>query len=108
MFMLPELKTDEIIMYLRKSRTDDPALTVSETVAKHEQMLDDYCMRTWSATIPEENRFREIVSGESIAARPEMQQVLHLIEQGRFRGYRKAVKAAPVYEYLCNNPAIQL
>ena len=85
MFILPELKTDEIIMYLRKSRTDDPALTISETVAKHEQMLDDYCMRTWGAAIPEENRFREIVSGETIAARPEMQKVLHLIEQDRFK-----------------------
>lgn len=85
MFILPELKPDEILMYLRKSRTDDPALTVSETVAKHEQMLDDYCLRTWGAAIPEENRFREIVSGETIAARPEMQKVLHLIEQDRFK-----------------------
>ena len=85
MFILPELKPDEILMYLRKSRTDDPALTISETVVKHEQMLNDYCLRTWGAAIPEENRFREIVSGETIAARPEMQKVLHLIEQDRFK-----------------------
>lgn len=85
MFLLPELKTDEILMYLRKSRTDDPALSVSETVAKHEQMLDDYCMRTFGDVIPEQNRFREIVSGETIAARPEMQKVLRLIEQPKYK-----------------------
>lgn len=85
MFVLPDLRTDEIIMYLRKSRTDDPALTVSETVAKHEQMLDDYCMRTFGAAIPEQNRFREIVSGETIEARPEIKKVLRLIEQDRYK-----------------------
>lgn len=85
MFVLPDLKPEEVIMYLRKSRTDDPALTVSETVAKHEQMLDDFSIRTWGATIPEHNRFREIVSGETIAARPEVQKVLRLIEQDRYK-----------------------
>ena len=85
MFVLPELKPDEIIIYLRKSRTDDPALTVSETVAKHEQMLDEYSMRTFGALIPEQNRFREVVSGETIEARPEIKKVLRLIEQDRFK-----------------------
>ena len=85
MFNLPDLKPDEVIIYLRKSRTDDPALTVSETLAKHEQMLDDYCRRTWNELIPEQNRFREIVSGETIEARPEIQKVLRLIEQDRYK-----------------------
>lgn len=85
MFLLPELKPDEVLIYLRKSRTDDPALSVSETVAKHEQMLDDYSMRTWGALVPEQNRFREIVSGETIEARPEIKKVLRLIEQDRFK-----------------------
>lgn len=85
MFMLPDLKPEEILIYLRKSRTDDPALTVQETVAKHEQMLDDYSLRVFGSLIPERNRFREIVSGETIAARPEMQKVLRLIEQPCFR-----------------------
>lgn len=85
MFILPELKPEEIIMYLRKSRTDDPALTVSETVAKHEQMLDDYSLRTWGAAIPEKNRFREIVSGETIEARPEIKKVLRMIEQDKYK-----------------------
>ena len=85
MFVLPDLRTDEIIMYLRKSRTDDPALTVSETVAIHEKRLDDYCMQTFGAAIPEQNRFREIVSGETIEARPEIKKVLRLIEQDRYK-----------------------
>lgn len=85
MFALPDLKPEEILIYLRKSRTDDPALTVAETVAKHEQMLDDFSMRTWGALVPEQNRFREIVSGETIEARPEVQKVIRLIEQPKFR-----------------------
>ena len=85
MFMLPELKPEEILIYLRKSRTDDPALSVQETVAKHEQMLDDYSLRIWGELIPERNRFREVVSGETIAARPEIQKVLRLVEQPCFR-----------------------
>ena len=85
MFTLPDLKPEEILIYLRKSRTDDPALTVSEVVAKHEQMLDDFSMRTWGAIVPEKNRFREIVSGETIEARPEVRKVIRLIEQPQFR-----------------------
>ena len=45
MFELPDIKPEEVIIYLRKSRTDDPSLTVSETLSKHEQMLDDFCRR---------------------------------------------------------------
>lgn len=60
-------------------------MTVAETLSKHEQMLDDYCTRTFGELVPEQNRFREIVSGETIAARPEIQKVLHLIEQPRYK-----------------------
>lgn len=85
MYALPDLRPDQILIYLRKSRTDDPALTVSETVAKHETMLDDWCRRNLGELVPECNRFREVVSGETIAARPEVQKVLRLIEQPQFR-----------------------
>ena len=85
MFVLPALKPEEILIYLRKSRTDDPALSVSETVAKHEQMLDDWCRSHLGDLVPERNRFREVLSGETIAARPEVQKVLRLIEQPQFR-----------------------
>lgn len=85
MFALPNLGVNEILIYLRKSRTDDPALSVEETVALHEQRLDEYSMQTWGELVPEENRYREIVSGETIAARPEVQKVLRMIEQPRYR-----------------------
>ena len=85
MFAIPDLKPDEVLIYLRKSRTDDPALTVSETVARHEQMLDEYSMTKWGELVPEQNRFREVFSGETIAARPEVQKVLRLIEQPQFK-----------------------
>lgn len=85
MFQLPDLKPEEILIYLRKSRTDDPALSVSETLAKHEQMLNDWCGRNIGELVPECNRFREVVSGETIEARPEVQKVLHLIERPQYK-----------------------
>ena len=69
MWMLPQMSVDDIIMYLRKSRTDDPALTVQEVLSKHEQMLDDWVARNIpddGRRIPEANRYREVVSGETI------------------------------------------
>lgn len=86
MFVLPsDLRPENVLMYLRKSRMDDPSLTIAETLAKHEQLLNDYAQQKWGALVPEENRFREIVSGETIDARPEVQKVLRLIEQPRYR-----------------------
>lgn len=69
------------IMYLRKSRADRPDESVEEVVAKHESILQDYAKRRFGHTIPEENIYREVVSGETIADRPYMQKVLQIIEQ---------------------------
>lgn len=85
MFQASNVSPAEVLIYLRKSRTDDPALSVQETLSRHEKMLDDYALRTWGETVPENNRFREVVSGETIEARPEVQKVLRLIEQPRFK-----------------------
>ena len=75
------LKPEEIIMYLRKSRADDPSLTVEEVLEKHETRLDEWADRTLHAPIPPQNRFKEIISGgESVADRPEFRKVLKLIE----------------------------
>lgn len=76
---------DEIIEYLRKSRTDDPILTVEEVLAKHEAILDEWAERNLGAKIPEGNKFREVVSGETIADRPEIQTVLKLIESPKIK-----------------------
>ena len=79
------LQTEEVIAYLRKSRTDDPALTVEEVLAKHEAMLDEWAEKNLGAKVPEENKFREVVSGETIADRPEIQKVLRLVESPRYK-----------------------
>ena len=83
----PGLKPEEILLYSRKSRSDDPLLTVEEVLAKHEQMLDDWVERNLPGLgrIPEENRFREVVSGETIASRPEIQKVLRKTESPRYK-----------------------
>ena len=79
------LQPDEIIDYLRKSRADDPLLTVEEVLARHESILDEWAEKNLGAKIPEANKYREIVSGETIADRPEMQKVLKLIESPKIK-----------------------
>lgn len=83
----PGLKPHEILIYLRKSRSDDPLLTVEEVLAKHEQMLDEWVERNLPGlgAVPEENRFREVVSGETIDSRPEIQKVLRKSESPRYK-----------------------
>lgn len=71
---------DEILVYLRKSRTDDPMLSVEEVLAKHETILDDWVEKNLDSPIPESNKFKEVVSGETIADRPEFQKILKKIE----------------------------
>jgi len=74
------LMPDEILAYLRKSRADDPLLTVEEVLARHEAILDEWAERNLGAKVPEGNKYREVVSGETISDRPEMQKILKLIE----------------------------
>lgn len=80
-----QFKADEFLVYLRKSRSDDPLLSVEEVLAKHEAILDEWCERNLGGKIPEENKFREVVSGETIADRPEVQKVLKLIESPKIK-----------------------
>lgn len=74
------------IMYLRKSRQDDPRETVEEVLQKHETMLQEYAQRELGGRIPGENIYREVVSGESIDDREEMQKVLARIEDPNVKG----------------------
>lgn len=80
-----DFKPEEIIDYLRKSRSDDPLLTVEEVLSKHEAMLDEWAEKHLGAVVPEENKYREVVSGETIAERPEINRVLRLIESPRYK-----------------------
>lgn len=87
MWILPKLTADEILIYLRKSRTDDPSLTVEEVLAKHEQMLNEWVQRNLPdiGSIPEDNRYREIVSGETIDSRPKVQGLLRRAESPKIK-----------------------
>lgn len=85
---MPKLTPEEILDYLRKSQSDDPLLTVEEVLEKHERILDEWDDKHLSGRVPEQNRFREIVSGETIKERPEINKVLRLIESPKY----KAVK----------------
>ena len=82
----PELKFKIWIIYLRKSRQDDPNETVEEVLAKHETILQEWAMRELGHRISEEYIYREIVSGERISDRREMQKVLRAIESGEVAG----------------------
>lgn len=80
-----QFKADEIFLYLRKSRSDDPLLTVEEVLARHEAILDEWCEKYLGEKIPEKNKFREVVSGETIADRPVMQTILKKIESPKIK-----------------------
>lgn len=80
-----DFKPEEVIDYLRKSRSDDPLLTVEEVLSKHEAMLDEWAEKHLGAVVPEENKYREVVSGETIAERPEINRVLRLIESPKYK-----------------------
>lgn len=80
------LTNDEYIMYLRKSRADNPYETVEEVLEKHETLLQELAERDLGGRIPEHCIYREVVSGETIDERPEMLAVLAQIENPRLKG----------------------
>lgn len=74
------LSSEAYIIYLRKSRADNPDESVEEILAKHEEMLQELAERELGGRIPEHCIYREVVSGETIDERPEMGKVLSAIE----------------------------
>jgi DNA invertase Pin-like site-specific DNA recombinase len=85
MWQLPALKPEEILEYLRKSRTDDPLLSVQEVLEKHEQMLAAWAEKNLPGPIPEENIYREVVSGETIDSRPQVVELLRRVESPKIK-----------------------
>lgn len=87
MYSQPELNMtpEEVLDYLRKSQSDDPALSVEEVLQKHEKILDGMAEQLLGGRVPPENRFYEVVSGETIKGRPEFQKVLRLIESPKIK-----------------------
>ena len=65
-------------IYLRKSRKDDDA-GFADTLSRHEKMLMDYADRM-GPVVHGQDIYREIVSGEGIEARPQMQRLLKAVE----------------------------
>ena len=76
------MKSSSVALYLRKSREEETE-TREATLARHERMLLDYCAHnglTVTAT------YREVVSGESLDARPEARAMLEAVAEGKFGG----------------------
>ena len=75
----------EYCMYLRKSRADLEAEAhgEGETLARHERILMDYAKKN---KINVTKIYKELVSGETITARPVMQQLLSDVEKGIWAG----------------------
>lgn len=79
-YTLTSCNPNDYFLYLRKSRADNECETVDETLSKHERQLQDFAIRLLGNRIPERNIFREVVSGETIQDRPDIQKILSLIE----------------------------
>lgn len=77
---------EELLLYLRKSQSDDPLMSVEEVLKKHEQMLDSWCEKVLGGRVPEHNRFREVESAETLRERPEVNKILRLAESKKYRG----------------------
>lgn len=76
----PKFYYYESLKYGRKSRMDDPLLSVEETLQRHSEIIDEYARKYLGGSIPEENRYMEVGSGESLKDRPEITRLLKAIE----------------------------
>ena len=76
----PKFYNYRVKKYGRKSRTDDPLMSVEEVLEKHNKILDEYAEQHLGGPIPEENCYMEVGSGESLKDRPEITRLLKDIE----------------------------
>lgn len=72
-------------MYLRKSQMDRDfeSLSVEETLKRHQQSLTEFCERN---NMVVDVVLKEVVSGESLTARPKMLELLELVNTGKYEG----------------------
>lgn len=73
-------------IYLRKSRTDGEHESVEEVLSKHYKILQNYAVDQFGERIPEEQIYREVVSGETIQDRPEIKKLLDRIQNENIMG----------------------
>lgn len=71
--------------YLRKSQSDDPNEPIEVTLAKHKQRILEVAKRM---NIKEEQIvfYEEVVSGDTIAERPQIQKMLHMVSDEYYKG----------------------
>lgn len=76
---------EQYVKYLRKSRFDRDYvdLSIEETLKRHEAILDKLAGERGYHIA---KTYYEVVSGESIAARPEVQKMLEEVSQGIYTG----------------------
>lgn len=76
---------EQYALYLRKSRADMDAEArgEGETLSKHRKALTAFARRRGLIIVRE---YAEIVSGDTIAARPQMQQLLEDVKAGMYAG----------------------
>lgn len=84
-YELAKVAVNEIIIYLRKSRAERNE-TVEEVLARHEKILQDFAVQTFGQRIPEENIYREVVSGETLDERVEIKKVFNRLEKENIKG----------------------
>ena len=77
---MPKIYSHETLEYDRKSRSDDPLLSVDEVLERHEKILEQYAITNLGGPIPEENKYKEVGSSETIDSRPEMVRLLKAVE----------------------------
>lgn len=72
-------------MYLRKSRmdTDFDDVSVEETLNRHRRILENFCKERRLNVV---ETLEEVVSGESLSARPKMLRLLDLVNTGMYAG----------------------
>ena len=88
---IPKFYSYEVLEYDRKSRSDDPLLSVEEVLERHGKILDDYALKYLDGPVPAENKYKEVGSSETIDDRPEMLKLLKAVEN-------PAVKAVMVVD----------
>lgn len=79
-YELGKISVRKVIIYLRKSRAEGKE-SVEEVLSRHETILQEHAVQTFGEKIPEENIYREVVSGETIDDRVEIQKVFHRLEK---------------------------
>lgn len=69
-------------IYLRKSRAEEH-MSLEETLGRHMAALTEYAQK-YGYLVDEADIYKEVVSGESLFARPEMLRLMEAVSAGRY------------------------